>query len=168
MVRAGNPCLTMTARHLAAASAAWLVILALVYMMFVGQSDRIDWVAAGCCSVVGTVIATVATRMGLYRLRAHFGWLRVVPSVAKQIWVDYFILVRSLVLAIAAGRREQGVWVARKFPAGRTDPEGTAWRAWITVASTWSPNSYVVDIDPEHQQRLSHDLVPNRGSESPA
>ena len=40
-------------------------------------------------------------------------------------------------------------------------------RAWAAWAAQFSPNAYVVEIDPERELVLVHDLVPNRPSEEP-
>ena len=162
----------MTSRGLrtALAGGAWLVTLAFVYMLFVGEWDSIDWIGAGCTAAVAAVFTGSLVHQGLLGLRARVGWAKSLPTVGKQILVDFWIVGRRLVRAVTRlDRARAGSFVARgDFPTGGKNPEGTAWRAFVTVASTWSPNSYVVDIDPDTGNRLSHDLVPNRSSESPA
>jgi hypothetical protein len=41
-------------------------------------------------------------------------------------------------------------------------------RAWTALAASYSPNAYVIDIEPETHRVLLHDLVPRRESERPA
>lgn len=45
---------------------------------------------------------------------------------------------------------------------------GQCSRAWTVLLSGYSPNAYVVDIDPETNEVLIHDLIPWRKSEEPA
>lgn len=93
----------------------------------------------------------------------------MLPSVGKQIFVDFWIVSARLAACIATRTRSSGVFVARSdFPTGAKDPEGITWRAFVSVAASFSPNSYVIDIDPDTGNRLAHDLVPNRSSELPA
>ena len=48
------------------------------------------------------------------------------------------------------------------------EAHGVGPRAWTALAASFSPNAYVVDIEPETESVLLHDLVPRRSSESPA
>jgi hypothetical protein len=70
-------------------------------------------------------------------------------------------------VAIATGRRRLGAFGEDRSAAGSGElPAGR--RAWVTLVATWSPNCYVLDIDPETGRRLVHDLEPHRLSEQPA
>lgn len=148
---------------------AWLVVSALAYMLLVGDSATVDWVAAAIIAAVVAALSVPLTVGGAFRLRFHSAWARALPSVAVQIFVDFWIVTRSLLRAMVRRQREVGHFVARsEFPAGGDDDAGRTWRAFVIVAATLSPNSYVVDVDPERRTRLAHDLVPNRASEQPA
>lgn len=152
-----------------AATLAWLALLVWTFMMLVGEWDWVDWVGASVLGCLATGLTVPLCRRGLFRLRWRWAWARYLPAVAGQIFVDFWIVTRRLARAVARGEREVGSFVGRSdFPTGGHDAAGTAWRAFVTVASTWSANSYVVDIDPDTHNRLSHDLVPNRASERPA
>lgn len=156
------------AGRVALATAVWFVALAGVFMLFVGEWTAIDWLGAAACAVVAAGLTVPLTRQGLFQLRGRLGWMTTLFDVAKQVFVDFGIVTARLASDVAHGRRQRGVFVARAdFPAGAEDAQGTAWRAFVTVASTFSPNSYVVDLDTDGT-RLSHDLVPNRSSERPA
>ena len=82
--------------------------------------------------------------------------------------VDFGIVVWALVASLARREVVRGAFRAHDFPAGGDDPESAAVRAWVSVAATFSPNAYVVDLDPDHDLSLVHDLVPFRASEKPA
>lgn len=156
-------------RRAAAAAAAWFVTLALLFMLLTGELSTADWVGAAACAAVAAVVTIPMTLMGLFHIRFRVGWLRSVPGPVKQVVVDFGMVTAYLARALTRGERGHGAFVARRhFPTGDTGAEGTAWRAFVAMTSTLSPNSYVVDIDPEGGNRLSHDLVPKRDSELPA
>lgn len=156
-------------RRVAVATAAWLVALAGIFMLFTGEWTASDWAGAGACALVAAAATAPMVRMGLFDLRFRPGWVKLVPGALLQTVVDFGLITAFLFRAVAGGRREGGSFVARRdFPVGRLDGEGTAWRGFVEMVATLSPNSYVVDIDPDSGHRLSHDLVPNRRSERPA
>lgn len=151
------------------AAVAWFSALAWVFMMFVADWTAVNWVAAGALGALATGLTVPLVASGTFSFRFRVAWATALPSVAKQIFVDFWILTVTLCRSIARRRRSVGLFVARAdFPVGGRDARGTAWRAFVSVASTWSPNSYVIDLNAETGNRLSHDLVPNRSSESPA
>lgn len=156
-------------RRVAAGTAVWLGVLAGLFMLFTAEWTAADWVGAGACALVAAAATSALVRIGLFDLRFRAGWLRYVPVALLQTVVDFGIVTAQLARCMSRRTRAGGAFVARReFPAGRKDAEGTAWRGFVAVTATLSPNSYVVDIDPDRGNRLSHDLVPCRRSEEPA
>lgn len=157
-------------RHrLVVAAIAWFSVLVWVFMAFVADWTAVNWVAAAALGALATWITVPLAASGTFRYRFRVAWVTKLPSVAKQIFVDFWIITAALCQSMARGNRSVGLFVARAdFPVGDGSPRGMAWRAFVSVASTWSPNSYVIDINADTGNRLSHDLVPNVSSESPA
>ena len=144
-------------------------MLAGVFMVFTGQWTAVNWVGAGAAGLIGGALTIPLTATGLFDFRFRARWLRQVAGPVVQIFVDYAIVAGGLLRCLSGRRRTLGGFVGRRdFPAGGKDPESTAWRAFVGYVSTWSPNSYVVDIDARTGTRLSHDLIPRRSSERPA
>jgi len=147
----------------------WAFTLAGVFMLATGQWTAVNWLGAAICGLVAAAVTIPLTASGLFGFRFRLRWLGQAAGPLAQVFVDFAIVMGALARCVASGRREQGAFVARRgFPAGGRDAEGTAWRAFVGYVSTWSPNSYVVDIDSSTGHRLSHDLIPRRASESPA
>lgn len=151
------------------AAVAWFAVLVWLFMLVAGEWTAPTWIAAGVLGLISAAITVPLIRRGLYKLRFRGRWLAQLASVPKQIVVDFWIITAALVRSILARRRSVGCFVAlRDAPVGAEDAAGTTWRAFATLVATWSPNSYVVDLDPKAKTRLAHDLVPNRASERPA
>jgi hypothetical protein len=84
--------------------------------------------------------------------------------VPHQIVIDFGIITVALVRSVVERKVVRGEYRAHPFPAGA----GQGVRAWAAWAAQFSPNAYVVEIDPERDLVLVHDLVPHRPSEEPA
>lgn len=147
---------------------AWWVALFWLWLLWVGEWNAIEWEAAAVAGLVAAVAAVVVHRLGVLGFRVRAGWLAPVPGVLWQVVVDFGILVRVLALTLARRRPPRGVFRALPYDADRAGgglADGR--RAVDSLLATYSPNAYVVDVDPERGLALVHDLVPRRSSEAP-
>jgi hypothetical protein len=142
--------------------AGWWVVLFWLWLAFAGEWNRIEWVAAAIAATVTTVIAEVVRRQRLLRFRFSRRWLRELVGVPLQILVDCGVVLAAL------PRRPRGVFRERDSgPKGRS-AEAAGRAAFLTLASGFSPNAYVVDVDRDSGSVRLHDLVERSGSERPA
>jgi hypothetical protein len=147
----------------------WFVAFFWLWMLMVGDWNRIEWIAGACAAAVAATIAELLRRAAGTQLRVSFGVLRASALVLPMVVVDFGILVVALARSIAARRVVRGRYLTRAFdPGPKTTPDGAPRRAWTVLAAGYSPNAYVVDIDVEGRTVLLHDLVPYRRSEEPA
>jgi hypothetical protein len=138
-------------------------------MLHVGEWDRIDAVAGAAVAVVAASLAEAARRAVRVRPRVSLAVFRKSATVPVIVLADFAILTYALAASLARRRVVRGRYLAREFSAGpKTTPEGAARRAWTVLLAGYSPNAYVVDIDPDEHVVLVHDLVPWRRSEEPA
>jgi hypothetical protein len=84
-----------------------------------------------------------------------------------MVFVDFAILVRALLVSAARRRVVRGEFVSREIEGGSAVTRAVGRRAWAVLVASYSPNAYVVDLDPATGQVLLHDLVRNRASEEP-
>jgi hypothetical protein len=153
--------------HLRAWAAFWIALWWL-WMLLVGEWTRDEWIAAAIAATIAATLGEIArTRAGV-SVRVPRSAIASARSVPHQIFVDFAILMYALL--ISALRREvvRGVFRAHEFRAGGADPRSVGLRAWTMWAGNFSPNAIAVDIDPERNLSLVHDLIPNRNSEKPA
>jgi hypothetical protein len=138
-------------------------------MLHVGKWDRIDAVAGAVAAVLAATLAERARRAAGVHPRVALGVLRRSATVPVIVLADFALVVYALAASLVRRRVVRGRYIARDVDAGpRTTPEGAARRAWTVLVAGYSPNAYVVDIDPEEHLVLVHDLVPWRRSEEPA
>jgi hypothetical protein len=150
-------------KHVFAWLPAWLAAFWL-WLLLAGDWNRIELIAAACGATVAATIAEIGrTRAGVAP-RIPLRWAGRAWSVPHQIVIDFWIITVALARSLVRRRVVRGEYRAHPFPAG----EGAGVRAWAGWAAQFSPNAYVVEIDPERELVLVHDLVPNRPSEKPA
>lgn len=147
---------------------AWVGILWAFWFLLVGEWNRIEIVAASCVAPVAAAVVELAVSHAGLRARVPLRWVARAKTVPLTIVVDFGVVTWALLRAVLRRERVHGTFRVKPFPATGTSPEGVGVRAWTTIAATFSPNAYVIDIDPEHDVVLLHDLVPLSSSEKPA
>jgi hypothetical protein len=146
----------------------WWVASFWLWFAYQGEWNRIEWVAAAGEATLSAALATAVTALGLLHFRIPLRAIAAAKRVPLQIVIDFGILVYVLARRLS-GRGVRGQFVVRPFesaPGGEAIAAGD--RAWRAIAGTFSPNAYVIDIDPGEHRVLLHDLVVNLDSEDPA
>jgi hypothetical protein len=146
----------------------WWVVLFGLWLLFAGEWSWLVAAWGAGLSLIATVGAGVVARQGLFDARGRWSWVRELGSAAVAVVVDFAILTRALAGAVIEGRRERGLFIEDASSAAGHAPLAAGRRAWVTLVATWSPNCYVVDIDPDSGRRIIHDLQSHRASELPA
>ena len=144
----------------------WWAVLFALWSLFVGQWTTEVALWGMALSLVAAVAAQVVIGNGMLAAQGRWRWTSEVASAARAVFVDFAILTGALFVALVRRRRRIGVW--REDDSARGSSRLAAGRgAWVTLLATWSPNCYVVDLDPDTGRRLIHDLRPHRPSEQP-
>jgi hypothetical protein len=155
----------MMLARLRSAAIWWLALFGL-WLLFVGTRERYELIGGACAAAVGAAFADALRGQGPLRFRfEEVGW-PATRGVPWKIVRDFGILVWALALHLTGARSVRSAYVAVPFPAGRSDASSAGRRTLATVLGTITPNSVVVDIDPEHDVALRHDLVPSRAGDS--
>jgi hypothetical protein len=137
---------------------AWWLALFWLWFLLVGEWNREQVVAAAIAAAIAASLAELARVRTGFRARLSLSDLGVLPKALGMVFVDFGILVWALLASVSRRRVVRGELVSRKA-------EGA--RAWTVLVSAYSPNAYVVELDPETRQVLLHDLVRHRASEEP-
>jgi hypothetical protein len=148
--------MTRAVRHVRAWIAFWLALFWL-WMLLVGEWNHIEWIAGASAATVAASIAEIArSRVGV-GVRIPLEWVGKAWTVPAMILVDFAIVMWAL------ARRRRGSLRERPSPATRT----AGIRMWANLTANYSPNSFVVDLDPDSGTVLVHDLLPFEKSEEP-
>jgi multisubunit Na+/H+ antiporter MnhE subunit len=130
---------------------AWIALWAL-WLLYQGEWNAIQLWAAGSAATLSLVIALLVRRIALPAARVEPRWLaraaRIPWLVVKELW---------MVTVFLFGRGE-GEFRRVEFPGGGARPADRGRRAFIAIATGYSPNSYVADVDEDAGAVLVHVL----------
>jgi hypothetical protein len=144
----------------------WWVALFWLWLLLVGQWNRQELVAAAVAATVAASVAELARSRTSFEARLPLRALGDVPQLLAMVVVDFGIVVWALLASVARREVVRGSFRSRELDRKR-DAGGAGPRAWVALAASYSPNAYVVAVEPAATV-LVHDLVPHRRSESPA
>jgi hypothetical protein len=130
-----------------------------LWFAFTGEWNRIEWVAAACAATLSSVIAALVVGRGLVDARVTLEVALAAALVPWRVVQEFGILVVFLVRSLAARGGRQGQFRALDWPSSGKTPADRGRRAFISIAATFSPNSYVVHMDEDDDVALVHDLV---------
>lgn len=150
-----------------AAWVAWWVPLFWLWLLLVGVWNREELVAAAIAATIAATFAEIARARTGFAARIPLRSLADVPQALGMVLVDFGIVVWALLVSVACRRVVRGEFVSREVEGGSAVARSVGRRAWKVLVASYSPNAYVVDLDPESRQVLLHDLVPRRASEEP-
>jgi multisubunit Na+/H+ antiporter MnhE subunit len=138
---------------------AWWAVLAALWLLFVDTLRGDEAVVGAGAAALGATVATAVHSRGYIRFSPRPAWLREVPYLIVAVVVDCGILGRALWRRVVRGQRTRGATFRVPFHHGGDSGRDGARRALVNFGVSLTPNSYVVDIDPEGDSLLVHRLV---------
>ncbi len=141
---------------------AWAAGSMVLWLLLTSRSDGAEMlVGAGAAILAATVVEAVRDR-GAFVFRPRLGWLRHAVRIPVLIVGDTVTVFAALVRHATGRRRVRGGLAAVPFVHGADgDPEDGARRAMATAGVSVAPNTYVIGIDPDRDEMLVHQLVPD-------
>jgi hypothetical protein len=146
---------------------AWWLALFWLWLLLAGEWNEQEWVAAATAATIAATVAEFARVRTGFAARVPLRDLADLPQALGMVVIDFGIVVWALLVSIARQRVVRGKLISRELEGGSAVARAIGPRAWAVLVASYSPNAYVVDLDPETKQVLLHDLVPNRASEKP-
>jgi multisubunit Na+/H+ antiporter MnhE subunit len=146
----------------------WWLGLFWLWLLLAGEWNRQEWIAAAVAATIAASLAELARVRTGFAARLPRRALADVPQVLAMVVVDFGVVIWALLASLARRDVVRGALVSRDLERGARAADGVGPRAWTALAASYSPNAYVIDIEPDAQTVLLHDLVPSRRSESPA
>jgi multisubunit Na+/H+ antiporter MnhE subunit len=135
--------------------ALWWLVLALLWLLYQGEYNRIEQVAAACAAALAATVAVLVRRQERTDVRLELRWLLKTAAVPWQVVREFWLVTVFLV------RGERSAGMRRlPFPTGGARPAERGRRALAALAMTYSPNSYVVDMDEQTHEVVVHTLAP--------
>jgi hypothetical protein len=124
----------------------WWLVLAGLWLALI-DNHHLDELAAGLlATVVGTVVAVVATDRMSPGARVPGTAARVLPRVALRAVLDSGLLLRALWQTVVLRRAVRGRWVSEPIDDADT-PEARGRRVFTALAGSATPNRVVGDTE---------------------
>jgi multisubunit Na+/H+ antiporter MnhE subunit len=140
-----------------AAFVCWWLVLAGLWLLYVGQHTKENAVAGAIAAAVALGFGVALARLGLLRFRFDPRRLRRAAALPWYVVRDFGLVT----LALARGR-PHGDFVELDFPAGSAGD-----RALVGLLGSIAPNAYVVDFDRDRGVALVHELDRERSRGAP-
>jgi multisubunit Na+/H+ antiporter MnhE subunit len=135
---------------------AWVALGAL-WLLYQGEWNAITIYAAVSAGALSLVVALLLVRKRtLPAARLEWRWFTRAAQVPWKVVREFALITLFLVRR----PRRQGEFREVPFPTGGARPAERGRRAWVALATGYSPNSYVVDVDEERGVVLVHVLSP--------
>jgi multisubunit Na+/H+ antiporter MnhE subunit len=138
---------------------AWWVAMFAAWIVLV---DTVAWQELALGAVAAAVAAEIGfavQRRGYILFRPRASWLLLTPRLAWTVLVDCALLGHALWLRVVRRRVVEGSTIRVPFDYGGDNGRDGARRALVNVSVSLTPNSFVIDIDPEAHSLLVHQLV---------
>lgn len=137
----------------------WLALLGL-WMVLSGALVFSELVVGMVGAAIATMAIEIVRRRGHVRFQPRARWIRRAWRLPIRVFTEGWMVSWAVIVALVRRRRVTGRFREVPFPTGGTDPRSSARRALVTLATSLPANSYVVDLDPENDTILIHELQP--------
>jgi multisubunit Na+/H+ antiporter MnhE subunit len=139
---------------------AWWAALMVIWLLLVDTFDPEELIVGALAASVAASVAIAVHRRGYIRFWPRARWAREIPNLMQDVVVDTGLLAKALWQHVVQRRPVRGETIRVPFHHGDDNGRDGARRALVNFAVSLTPNSYVVDIDPEGDSLLVHRLVP--------
>jgi multisubunit Na+/H+ antiporter MnhE subunit len=138
---------------------AWWLALIAVYLLLVDTLRFDEWVVGVCAAAIAATVGTAVHSRGYIHFWPRAAWLARLPALGVEVVRDCGLLAVALWRRAILRQRVVGGTTRVPFEHGGDNSRDGARRALINFTISLTPNSYVVDIDPESDSLLIHRLV---------
>jgi len=145
--------------HSLALVGAWWLAMFVAWVALVDTIAFPELVLGAAAAGVAAAIAFAVHRRGYIAFRPRARWLLRVPRLAWTVLADCVLLGGALWRRIVRREAIAGRTIRVPFDYGNDDGRDGARRALVNLSVSLTPNSFVIDIDPEAHSLLVHQLV---------
>jgi hypothetical protein len=129
----------------------WWTLLWAAWLLLAGTWSLWIAVLGGVLALPAAVLAVAAGAHGIGGVRVEPRWMLSLQPVGM--FRGFCSVTAELVRAVCTRRHALGDFRTDDRASGPATPER---RAWLELAESWTPTAYVIDIDPDRGERLSH------------
>ena len=138
----------------------WVLLTGLYILLVLDSVDIAELVMGAIAAAFGATAAAVVRSQRLVVFRPQLRWALGLWRLPLQAVRDTGVLVAALGRRLILRQPVDGSFRAVRFRDAGEDAEAAARRAIAKGVASFAPNTYVLDIDREHELILVHQLVP--------
>jgi multisubunit Na+/H+ antiporter MnhE subunit len=138
---------------------AWWAAMFAAWFALVDTVATPEIVLGAVSSAVAASVAVAVHRRGYIRFQPRARWLKQTPTLAWSVVADCGVLGLALWRRVVRRETVEGRTVRIAFDHGGDNGRDGARRALVNLSVSLTPNSFVIDIDPEANSLLVHQLV---------
>lgn len=135
------------------------VFLLGLWMLFVSQLQRAEFVAGVAAALLGAIADGVVKSKRLAKFGPRPAWLWLFSWEPWYVLTGSAAILRALALRLM-GKKSESLFRVVPFRAGGEDPESAARRALAITAISISPDTIVVGVDRKRKYMLLHLIAP--------
>jgi multisubunit Na+/H+ antiporter MnhE subunit len=139
---------------------AWWGALLVAWLLLVDTFDGQEVGVGAAAAAVSATVAIAVHRRGYIRFWPRFSWLTEVPYLIAAVIVDTWLLGIALWRRLVRGQTVEGSTFRVPFHYGGDNGRDGARRALVNASVSLTPNTFVIDIDPDADSLLVHQLLP--------
>jgi hypothetical protein len=131
----------------------WFAGLYALWLLLVGALQEVELIAGLFAAAIGAAAVDVVRAQGLLGFNVERRWLRPAWKPLLRVVPDFLLLMGAL------ARRSRGAFRTLEFPVGGGRAIDAGRRAFAVFAPSLAPNRLVVDVDPDGEGAVVHELV---------
>jgi multisubunit Na+/H+ antiporter MnhE subunit len=131
-----------------------------LWLLLVDTVQFDELIVGALAAAIAASVGTAVHRRGYVRFAPRLVWAREVPGILRGVVVDCWLLGGALWRRVVRREDVRGTTMRVAFHYGDDSGRDGARRAAVNFAVSLTPNSYVVDIDPDADSLLVRRLVP--------
>jgi multisubunit Na+/H+ antiporter MnhE subunit len=139
---------------------AWWGSLLLAWLLLVDTLDPQELIVGVAAAALAATVAVAVHRRGYIRFWPRAAWLAQLPYLAWRVVADSGLLAAALWRRLVDRQAVTGSTIRVPFHYGGDNGRDGARRALVNASVSLTPNTFVIDIDPEGDNVLVHQLVP--------
>jgi hypothetical protein len=130
-----------------------------IWLLFVYQVTAPELIAAGVAAALTVLAGSLVCRVMPLCFRPRMHWLAQVYRLPSMVAEDLGLLSKCLFNEILR-RPSRSTFATTKFSTSPDDCRATAQRALVILFVSTTPNSIVLDVDPDENRIFYHQVGP--------
>src|SRR5919197_298333 len=138
---------------------AWWAGSMLLWLLLTSTVDKAEAVIGAGASILAATAAEIVRAQGRFDFAPRGRWLWRAWRIPIRVGAESVQAFGVLANHVTGRKRVRGTYRLIEFRHGTTGPRDGARRALITVATSVSPNTFVIGFDSDQDVVLVHQLV---------